>query len=175
HRGDLLRRRDGHAAPARRHAGRQHGGGPAQPGGLRGGGRARAPGAGALHGADERHRRHAQGREDPAAERRGGQPSQERQGGRRPVERDVPGDAALQGAPARRRDTGGQRAPEPAGGVAGAETAQEVRVPVVADPDAARRSRAAAHDGDADLLLRVPLYPIFRICVPDPASRRNPQ
>uniref|UniRef100_A0A804RGE9 Uncharacterized protein n=1 Tax=Zea mays TaxID=4577 RepID=A0A804RGE9_MAIZE len=173
-RGDLLRRRDGDAEPAHHHAGRQHGGGPAQPGGLRGRGRARAAGAGAVHGADERHHRHAQGREDPPTERRGGEPPQERQGGRRHVERDVPGDAAGQGAPAGRRDSGGERAPEPAGGGAGAEAAEEVRVQVVADPDSARRRRAAAHDGDADFLLRVPMYPMVRISVPDAAGRRNP-
>jgi len=171
---DRLRRGGGDAEPADHHAGRQHGGGAPEPGGVRGRGGARPAGAGEVHGADERHRRHGQGREDPPAERRGGEPPQERQGGRRHVERHVPGDAAGQGAPAGRRDTGGERAPEPASGGAGAEAAQEVRVQVVADPHAARRRRAAAHDGDADLLHRVPVFPMVRIGVPDAAGRRNP-
>jgi hypothetical protein len=61
---------DGHAAHARDHAGRNHGGGPAQPGGLRDRGRPRAAGALALHGDNERHHQHDQGRQDPPAERR---------------------------------------------------------------------------------------------------------
>ena len=57
-----------------------------------------------------------------------------------------------------------------------AEAVQVVRVQIVADPDAAhrRRASAAAHDGVADLLLRLPVQDLVRVRVPDTAGWRNP-
>jgi hypothetical protein len=78
----------------------------------------------------------------------------------------VPRHQAQQGAPARRGDTGGERAPEQEGGGAGAEGAQEVRLQVVAGAHPARRARAAAHDRLADVLLRLPLPEVVRVLAP---------